>query len=221
MELGLTRKPDLLQVVLAGCAEAAAAARASERPTICPWVETAQRPTPTRKSGNTQLHEAPSCFEAEVIEEDRAHSGLQTHGHVGLGPHGANGQRRCDPRCFPVSASHPRTERRGRHLNRHSWQKKSAAECAVFLFTGGVHNSQEANITLGRTLGKCHLATGASQEKTPRARGALRGRCPGMPEHSNPRARDSEVLSALGLPPSHLPQSSLAAPEAVYCRSCG
>ena len=65
LEFDLTRKPDLLQVVLAGCTEAAAAARASERPAICPWVETAQRPTPTRKSGNTQLHEAPSCFEAE------------------------------------------------------------------------------------------------------------------------------------------------------------
>ena len=85
LELDLTRKPDLLQVVLAGCEEAAAAARASERPAICPWVETAQRPAPTRKSGNTQLQEAPSCFEAEVMEEDRVHSGLQTHGHVGLG----------------------------------------------------------------------------------------------------------------------------------------
>ena len=84
-ELDLTRKPALLQVVLAGCAEAAAAARASERPAICPWVETAQRPTPTRKSGNTQLQEAPSCFEAEVMEEDRVHSGLREHGHVGLG----------------------------------------------------------------------------------------------------------------------------------------
>ena len=85
LELGLTRKPDLLQVVLAGCEEAAAAARASGLSSMCPWVETAQRPTPTRKSGNTQLQEAPSCFEAEVMEEDRAHSGLQTHGHVGLG----------------------------------------------------------------------------------------------------------------------------------------
>ena len=98
LELGLTRKPDLLQVVLAGCAEAAAAARASERPATCPWVETAQRPTPTRKSGNTQLQEVPSCFEAEVMEKDRGHSGLQTHEHVGLNPHGTNGQRRCDPR---------------------------------------------------------------------------------------------------------------------------
>ena len=70
LELDLTRKTALLQVVLAGCAEAAAAARASERPSMCPWVETAQRPTPTRKSGNTQLQEAPSCFEAEVMEED-------------------------------------------------------------------------------------------------------------------------------------------------------
>ena len=84
LELDLTWKPYLLQVVLAGCEEAAAAARASERPAICPWVETAQRPTRTRKSGNTQLQEAPSCFEAEVMEEDRAHSGLQTHEHVGL-----------------------------------------------------------------------------------------------------------------------------------------
>ena len=90
-ELDLTRKPGLLQVVLAGCAEAAAAARASERPSMCPWVETAQRPTPTRKSGNTQLQEAPSCFEAEVMEEDRAHSGLQTHGHVGLGARACQG----------------------------------------------------------------------------------------------------------------------------------
>ena len=71
--------------MLAGCEEAAAAARASERPAICPWMETAQRPTRTRKSGHTQLQEAPSCFEAEVMEEDRAHSGLQTHGHVDLG----------------------------------------------------------------------------------------------------------------------------------------
>ena len=85
LELGLTRKPDLLQVVLAGCAEAAAAARAIELPPMCPWVETAQRPTPTRKSGNTQLQKAPSCVKAEVMEEDQAHSGLQTHGHVGLG----------------------------------------------------------------------------------------------------------------------------------------
>ena len=69
LELDLTRKPALLQVVLAGCAEAAAAARASELSSI-PWVETAQRPTPTRKSGNTQLQKAPSCFEAEVMEED-------------------------------------------------------------------------------------------------------------------------------------------------------
>ena len=98
LKLDLTRKPDLLQVVLAGCAEAAAAARASERPAICPWVETTQRPAPTLKSGNAQLLEAPSCFEAEVMEEDRAHSGLQTHEHVGWGPHGANGQRHCDPR---------------------------------------------------------------------------------------------------------------------------
>ena len=71
LELDLTQKPDLLQVVLAGCAEAAAAARASELSSI-PWVETAQRPAPTRKSGNTQLQEAPSCFEAEVMEEDCA-----------------------------------------------------------------------------------------------------------------------------------------------------
>ena len=49
------------------------------------WLETAQRPTPTRKGGNAQLQEAPSCIEAEVMEEDRARSGLQTHGHVGLG----------------------------------------------------------------------------------------------------------------------------------------
>jgi hypothetical protein len=62
LELGLTRKPDLLQVVLAGCAEAAAAARTSEHPAICPWVVTAQRQTPNRKSGNAQLQEAPSCF---------------------------------------------------------------------------------------------------------------------------------------------------------------
>ena len=53
--------------------------------TICPWVETTQRQAPTLKSGNAQLLEAPSCFEAEVMEEDRAHSGLQTHGHVDLG----------------------------------------------------------------------------------------------------------------------------------------
>ena len=90
LDLDLTQKPDLLQVVLAGCAEAAAAARASELSSI-PWVETAQRPTPTRKSGNTQLQEAPSCFEAEVMEEDRAHSGLQTHGHVGLGARACQG----------------------------------------------------------------------------------------------------------------------------------
>ena len=85
LELGLTRKPDLLQVVLAGCAEAAAAARASEGPGICPWLGTTQRPTPTRKSGNAKLQEAPSCLEVEVMEEDRAHSGLQTHEHVGWG----------------------------------------------------------------------------------------------------------------------------------------
>ena len=70
LELGLTQKQNLPQVVLAGCEEAAAAARASERPSMCPWVETAQRPTPNRKSGNTQLQEAPSCCEAEVMEED-------------------------------------------------------------------------------------------------------------------------------------------------------
>ena len=75
LELSLTRKPDLLQVVLAGCAEAAAAARASERPAIRPWVETAQRPASTRKSGSTKLQEAPSCFEAVVMDEDQAHSG--------------------------------------------------------------------------------------------------------------------------------------------------
>ena len=90
LDLDLTQKPDLLQVVLAGCAEAAAAARASELSSI-PWVETAQRPTPTRKSGNTQLQEAPSCFEAEVMEEDRVHSGLQTHEHVGLGARACQG----------------------------------------------------------------------------------------------------------------------------------
>ena len=91
LELDLTRKPARLKVVLAGCAEAAAAARASERPAICPWVETAQRPAPTRKSGNAQLQEAPSCFEAEVMKEDRAHSGLQAHGHVGLGARACQG----------------------------------------------------------------------------------------------------------------------------------
>ena len=55
---------------------------------------------------------------------------------------------------------------------------------------GGVHNYPKINTTPGRTLGKWHLATGASQEKTPRARGALRGRgrgralaCPGTPTH--------------------------------------
>ena len=47
---------------------------------------------------------------------------------------------------------------------------------------------KEVNITPGRTLGKCHLATGASHEKTPRARGALCGRgralaCPGTQTH--------------------------------------
>ena len=47
---------------------------------------------------------------------------------------------------------------------------------------------KEVNVTPGRTLGKCHLATGASHEKTPRARGALRGRgralaCPSTPTH--------------------------------------
>ena len=72
-ELDLTRKPDLLQVALASCAEASAAARASERPAICPWVETAQRPTPTHKSGNTKLQEAPSCF---VLNE-----GLSVNAH--------------------------------------------------------------------------------------------------------------------------------------------
>ena len=107
LEPGLTWKPGLLQVVLAGCAEAAAAARASERPAICPWVETAQRPTPTRKSGNTQLQKAPSCFEAEVMEEDRAHSGLQTHGHVGLGARACQGtptptQRAACSGCFSL-----------------------------------------------------------------------------------------------------------------------
>ena len=79
------RKPDLLHVVLAGCAETSAAARASERPGICPWAKTAQRPTSTRKSGNTQQQKVSSSFEAEVMEEDQANSGLQTHGHVGLG----------------------------------------------------------------------------------------------------------------------------------------
>ena len=44
-ELDLTRKPDLLQVVLAGCAEAAAAARASELSSMCSWVA-GDRPTP-------------------------------------------------------------------------------------------------------------------------------------------------------------------------------
>ena len=107
LELDLTRKPDLLQVVLAGCAEAAAAARASERPAICPWVETTQRPAPTLKSGNAQLLEAPSCFEAEVMEEDRAHSGLQTHGHVGLGARACQGtptptQRAACSGCFSL-----------------------------------------------------------------------------------------------------------------------
>ena len=72
LELDLTRKP-AVQIVLAGRAGAAAVARASERPSMCTWVETAQRPTRTRKSGNTQLQEAPSCFEAEEMEEDRAH----------------------------------------------------------------------------------------------------------------------------------------------------
>ena len=111
-KLGLTREPDLLQVALAGCAEAAAAVRASERPPMCPWVETAQRPAPTRMSGNTHLQEAPSCFEAEVMEGDRAHSGLQTRGHVGLGarrgcsgmpghPH-AHAARRVLGAFFPV-----------------------------------------------------------------------------------------------------------------------
>ena len=70
-------------------------ARASERPAIRPWVESAQqyaqRPTPNRKSGNTQLQEAPSCFEAEVMEEDLAHYGLQTHKHVGLGARACEG----------------------------------------------------------------------------------------------------------------------------------
>ena len=55
------------------------------------WLETAQRPTPIRKSGNTQLHEAQSYFEAEVMEEDRVHSGLQTHEHVGLGARACQG----------------------------------------------------------------------------------------------------------------------------------
>ena len=74
-----------------------------------PWVETAQRPT-TRKSGNAQLQEAPSCFEAEVMEEDRAHSGLQTHGHVGLGARACQGsptptqRAACSGRFFPCEA---------------------------------------------------------------------------------------------------------------------
>ena len=77
--------------MLAGCAEAAAAARASERPSMCPWVETAHRPTPPCKSGNTQLQETPSCFEVDVMEEDSAHSGLLTHEHVGLGARACQG----------------------------------------------------------------------------------------------------------------------------------
>ena len=35
-------------------------------------METAQLPATTRKSGNTQLQEAPSRFEAEVMEEGAA-----------------------------------------------------------------------------------------------------------------------------------------------------
>ena len=105
-KLGLTRKPDLLQVVLAGCAEAAAAARARERPSMCPLVETAQRPTPTRKSGSTKLQEAPSCFEAVVMDEDQAHSGhtrARGFGCPGMPWHAhANAARRVLEAFFPV-----------------------------------------------------------------------------------------------------------------------
>ena len=160
LEFDLTRKPDLLQVVLAGCTEAAAAARASERPAICPWVETAQRPTPTRKSGNTQLHEAPSCFEAEGDGGRSSALGTSDTRARWLGSSWCQRAKALRSPLIPVSSSHPRTERRGRHLNRHSWQKKSAAECAVFLLTGGVHNAQKANITPGRTPARqvppCH-----------------------------------------------------------------
>ena len=63
---------------------------------------------------------------------------------------------------------------------------------------------------------------GLTVKNTPSTRrAAWAWACPGMPGHPNPRARVSEVPSALGLPPSPLPQSSLAPSAAVCCRSCG
>ena len=64
---------------------------------------------------------------------------------------------------------------------------------------------KKVNITPGRTLGKCHLATGTSQGKTPRARGALRGlqsslACQGTHTYHN----QAPYTTALAHAPSHL-----------------
>jgi hypothetical protein len=79
---------------------------------------------------------------------------------------------------------HPRTYSGA--LTRTRRRRSFCALCSCLRVASTI--PKEVNITPGRTLGKCHLATGASHEKTPRARGALCGRgralaCPGTQTH--------------------------------------
>ena len=87
-------------------------------------------------------------------------------------------------RCWALGNLHPRTYSGA--LTRTRRRRCFCAMCTCLRVASTT--TKKVNITPGGTLGKCHLATGASQKKTPRARGALRGRgralaCPGTQTH--------------------------------------
>jgi len=125
-------------------------------------------------------------------------------------------------RCWALGALlgalHPRTYSGALTRTRH--RRSFCALCSCLRVASTI--PKKVNITPGRMPGKCHLATGLTgKNASGTRRAAWASACPGMPGHPNPRARVSEVPSALGLPPSPLPQSSLAPSAAVCCRSCG
>ena len=101
-------------------------------------------------------------------------------------------------RCWALGGLHSRTYSGA--LTRSRRRRSFGALCSCLKRVASTI-PKKVNITPGRTLGKCHLATGASQEKTPRARGALRGRgralaCPGTQTHVPVCARSSSITSA-------------------------
>ena len=104
-------------------------------------------------------------------------------------------------RCWALGAwlgaLHPRTYSGA--LTRTRRRRSFCALCSCLRVASTI--PKEVNITPGRTLGKCHLATGASHEKTPRARGALcgRGRALACPSTPTENARFSDGKQRRGI----------------------